>query len=117
MTTRTYAPYPFTVGDNSTGQCSLCGRVFYGEGAFDGHRRGRACLDPYDPPLRKDGTFEPWWRDAKTRWHKGERMSAETRAWMASNRPLPSTQGCETTLPGVSGTPQDSGASQGRISE
>jgi hypothetical protein len=117
VTTRTYAPYPFAVGDNKTGQCSACGRVFFGETAFDAHRRGGVCLDPYAPPVREDGSFEPWWRDAKTRWHFGERMAPEVRARMAANRSHTSTQGCETTLPGVSDTPQDSGASQGGARE
>ena len=109
--------YPFKVGDNSTGQCSACGRVFYGEHAFDVHRRGGLCLDPYAPPRRKDGTAEPWWRDSKTRWHYGQRMSAEARARMAANRSVASTQGCETPPADAPGTPTDSEPATGRTAK
>ena len=76
--------YRFNVGDNSTGQCSACMEVFYGENAFDSHRRGdgsdRHCVDPANPPLRKDGKPEQWWMDEKGRWHVGQRMDDEARA-------------------------------------
>lgn len=76
-------PYTFKAGDNSTGQCSACREVFYGEEAFDRHRRGeepeRRCIDPTDPPLRRNGTPEPWWLDDRGRWHRGRRMPEDVR--------------------------------------
>lgn len=113
-------PYPFTVGDNATGQCSACAEVFYGEGAFDHHRRGvepdRGCIDPANPPRREDGTPEPWWLDNRQRWHLGpavdpdeyERRKRDRAAAASAARRDPSgrTQRARTALPGVPGTPR-----------
>lgn len=73
---RRFALYPFRVGDNKTGQCGDCGLVFYGEGAFDRHRRGdhavrRYCIDP-------SAAGDLWWRDGKGRWHHGRRRPRDT---------------------------------------
>lgn len=80
-------PYPFTEGDNMTGQCALCGEVFYGEKAFSLHQTLRhGCIDPATPPPGRDGTPQPWRLDSRGRWHYGEPMSDEQKARARARR-------------------------------
>lgn len=95
-------PYPFTPGDNMTGQCSACGEVFYGEYAFDRHRQDsdgdRICIDPSTIESRPDS--KAWWRDDRGRWHYSKPMTPAERARIVGReRSNPPT----TDLPGVPG--------------
>lgn|GEM_PF-6023405 len=115
-------PYPFKPGDDKTGQCSDCGEVFYGERAFDRHRRDagddRVCIDPGNPPLRKDGTPERWSRDSRDRWRLG---TAEDRAAVAARlRTGTQHRGGQDSArvparPGVPGTPHPGAAIGGAV--
>ena len=98
--------YPFKVGDNNTGQCSVCMEVFYGEAAFDRHRRDtpdgdRYCVDPADPPAGRTGKALPFWLDKQQRWHFGKRNTA----WTTPDHRYVNAQGCENPSPGVLTTP------------
>lgn len=105
--------YPFVVGDNNTGQCSSCGEVFYGERAFDSHRRDGICLDPANPPRSRrrvrvdsgtvvtvEGEPLPYWLDKKGRWHWGKRRPSET----YESAPNPRTSTDLEPPPHVAGT-------------
>ena len=76
--------YKFRVGDNKTGQCSECGEVFYGDFAFDAHRRGphdgeRYCVDPRTGEVREEGRKPlTYWQGKCGRWHYGERRPEGT---------------------------------------
>lgn len=119
-------PYPFTPGDNTTGQCSTCGEVFYGERSFDTHIRGeypeRGCIDPATDPPRKDG--RRYWLDTRQRWRFGTQIDADDyeRRHQARVEQLRSARWDRATRestprtarPGVPGTPSTVARSQTR---
>lgn len=104
-------PYPFTPGDNSTGQCSACGEVFYGEAAFDRHRQDRdgdrICLDP--ATIESKPNAKAWWLDDRERWHYSKPMTPAERARIAGRE---GSKPPRTALPGVPGTPATVGVSE-----
>lgn len=64
------------------GHCALCHRDFYGEEAWDKHRRGpwdaRYCADPAtdDRRTQTGRPFAQWRQDERGYWHEGARRDA-----------------------------------------
>lgn len=58
-----------------TGHCHGCKSNFYGEAAWNAHRRGphdtpeRRCIDPAEDDK------STWWLDEQGRWHLGEQLT------------------------------------------
>lgn len=101
-------PYPFTAGDDKTGQCSECGEAFFGERAFDLHRYDdgveRACHDPSRIVAKPGGPS--WWLDTRGRWHHSKPMTQDDRDRVrGTDHRAPTPQERPMGLPGVPGTP------------